>query len=249
MEENAYMGGVVAGLVCFIAGARLIRLSWRSQKSPEFLLGLSFLLWGLAYACWQIPIATVNQPLTQPLFFAGRIFTCAATIFFASFTWIVFRSQARWAKALVFAIAIGAFAGVAGSIAVGDWEGIRPLSNPWWWADWAAALVAMSWVGVEGFINYLDARQRVRLGLCDPLVCNRYLLLGLTGTAWCVVWGMLAFEDIEFETQQVWSSAFDRAAGALDITGVALVLLICFPPRFYQRWFEDTSPAPEPEEA
>ena len=141
------------------------------------------------------------------------------------------------------------FAGVAGSFAVGDWEGVRPLSNPWWWADWAAAFVALSWVGVEGFINYLNARQRVRLGLCDPLVCNRYLLWGITGIVWTVFYGMVAFQNIEFETQQVWSIAMDRANSAADITGVALVWLIFFPPRFYQRWIAGAAPAAEPEEA
>ncbi len=249
MEESGYLGGVLAGLVCFIAGARLIRLSWRSLKSPEFLLGVSLLLWGLSYLCWQIPIATADQPLTQPLFFAGRVFTGSATIVFASFIWIAFRSQARWAKTLVFAIAIGVFAGDAGSIAAGDWEGVQPTSNPWWWVDWAAGLVTMIWVGVEGFIHYWNARPRVQLGFCNPLVCNRYLLWGITGIIWTAVWGMLAFEYIEFETQQVWSIELDRANGALDITGIALVWLICFPPRFYQRWIAGASPAPEPEEA
>jgi hypothetical protein len=249
MDENAFFGGVVAGLVCLIAGVRLIRLSCRSLKPPEFLLGLSFSLWGLAYVCWQIPIATVDQPLTQPLFFAGRVFTCAATIFFASFVWTGFRNDVRWAKYLVIAIALGVFAGVAGSIAVGDWEGIRPLSNPWWWADWAAAFVALSWVGVEGFINYLNARRRVRLGLCDPLVCNRYLIWGITGIVWAVFYGMVALQNIEFETQAVWSIAMDRANSVADITGVALVWLIFFPPRFYQRWIAGAAPAAQPEEA
>jgi hypothetical protein len=249
MEESAFLGGVIAGLVSFTVGVRLIRLSWRSQKTPEFLLGMTLFLWGLAYACWQIPVATANQPLTQPLFFAGRVFTCVATIFFAIFTRIVFRSQARWAKALVFAIAIAVFAGIAGSFAVGDSEGVRPLSDPWWWADWAAALVAMSWVGVEGFINYLNARQRVRLGLCDPLVCNRYLLWGITGTVWAVFYGIVVVQHIEFETHEVWSVAMDRAGSAADITGVALVWLICLPPRFYRRWIAGTAPAAEPEEA
>ena len=249
MEISSYLGGVLAGLACFIAGGRLVRLSWRSQKSPELLLGISLLLWGLAYVCWQIPIATIGQPLTQPLFFAARVFTDAATIVFASFTWIVFRSQARWAKALVFAIAIGVLAGVVGSGAVGDWEGVQPTSNPWWWVDWAAGFVSMSWVGIEGFIHYLDARERVRLGLCDPLVCNRYLLWGITGITWTTVWGILALEYIEFETQQVWSIAMERVGGALDITGITLVLIICFPPRFYQRWIAGDSPTPEPEEA
>jgi hypothetical protein len=249
MEESAYLGGVLAGLVSFITGVRLIRLSLRSQKSPEFLLGMTLFLWGLAYFCWQIPVATANQPLTRPLFFAGRVFTCAATIFFASFARIAFRSQARWAKYLVFAIAIGVFAGIAGSFAVGDWEGVRPLSNPWWWADWAAALVALSWVGVEGFINYLNLRHRARLGLCDPLVCNRYLLWGITGVIWAVFYGMVALQNIEFETQQAWSITMDRANSAADITGVALVWLIFFPPRFYQRWIAGAAPAAEPEEA
>ena len=36
MEESAFLGGVVAGLVCFIAGVRLIHLSWRSQNRPNF---------------------------------------------------------------------------------------------------------------------------------------------------------------------------------------------------------------------
>ncbi len=249
MEDSGYLASVFAGFICFIAGARLVRLSWRSQRSPELLLGSSLLLWGFAYVCWQIPIATVNQPLTQPLLFAARVFTDAATIVFATFTWIAFRSQARWAKALVFAIAISVFTGIAGSIAVGDWEGVHPISKPWWWVDWAAGFVAMSWVGVEGFIHYLNARPRVRLGLCDPLVCNRYLLWGITGISWTAVWGILALEYVEFEAQQVWSIEMERVAGALDITGIALVLIICFPPRFYQRWIAGASPAPEPEEA
>jgi hypothetical protein len=249
MEESAFIGGVIAGLVSFITGVRLIHLSFRSQKSPEFILGMTLFLWGLAYACWQVPIATANHPLTQPLFFAGRIFTCAATIFFASFIRIAFRGQARWANALVFAIAIGVFVGIAGSIAVGEWEGVRPLSNPWWWADWLAALVAMSWLGVEGFINFLDARRRVRLGLCDPLVCNRYLLWGITGTIWTVFYGMVAFQNIEFETQEFWSTTMDRANSAADITGVMLVWIIFFPPRFYQRWIAGAADAAKPEEA
>jgi hypothetical protein len=249
MEESAYMGGVVAGLASFLVGARLIHQSWRSQKLPEFLLGATLFLWGLAYACWQIPVATANQPLTQPLFFAGRVLSCVATIFFATFTWIEFRSQARWAKTLVVAIAMGVFAGIAGSFAVGDSEGIRPLSDPWWWADWAAAVVALSWVSIGGFTHYLNAQHRVRLGLCDPLVCNRYLLWGITGSIWAVFYGMVAFQHIEFETQHFWSIATDRANSAADLTGLALVWLIFFPPHFYQRWISGGAPAAEPEEA
>jgi len=249
MEESGFLGGVVAGIAYFTAGVRLILLSWRSQKTAELLVGMSLLLWGFSYVCWQIPIATANQPLTQPLFFAGRVFTNAGTIFFAVFVWISFRNGTPWAKYLVSAIALGLFAGVAGSIAEGDWEGIQPLTNPWWWVDWGAGFVAMSWVGVEGFIEYPRARQRVRLGLCDPLVCNRFLIWGIVGLIWTSYSLILLYQTVDFETNAFWSSAIDRANGVVETTGVALVWLIFSPPRFYRRWISGDAFAARAEEA
>jgi hypothetical protein len=249
MEESAYIGGVIACLVYFAAGIRLIRLSWQSQKSTELILGLTLFFWGLSYVCWQIPIATANQPLTQPLFFMGRVFTHVGTTFFAIFIWVAFRSQSRWAKYGVYAIAFSLFAGVAGSISVGDWEGIRPITNRWWWLDWAGGTVAMIWIGVEGFIAYRKARQRMRLGPCDPLVCNRFLLWGIVGIVWTLYNGVLLCQTAEFESNQVWSTSMDRANGVIEATGILIVWLIFFPPRFYQRWIGGSAPAAEPEEA
>ena len=113
---------------------------------------------------------------------------------------------------------------------------MKPLSNPWWWLDWAAGLVAMSWVGVEGFIAYAKARQRLQLGLCAPIACNRYLLWGIVGIAWVVYSWVFLYQAIQFETNQVWSISIDRANGAVDALGVALIWLVFFPPRIYQRW-------------
>jgi hypothetical protein len=111
-----------------------------------------------------------------------------------------------------------------------------------------AGCAAMTWVSVEGLTQFFNARERVRLGLCDPLLSNRYLLWGITGIVWTVVWGLSAISYIEFEAQHVWSSSIDRAIGKLDITGIALVLLICFPPRFYQRWVRGAAPDADPAE-
>jgi hypothetical protein len=249
MEDNAFIGGVIAGLVYFAAGIHLIRLSWRTQASPELILGIAFILWALSYACWQIPIATANQPLTQPLFFAGRAFTNAGTIFLAHFVWIGFRNQSHWARYLVYAITLCMLAGMAGSIAGGDWGGIQPISNPWWFLDWGAGFVAMAWIGVEGFIEYPKARQRMRLGHCDPLVCNRFFLWAIVGVTWTLYNGVFLYQTVEFETSQYWSTNLDRAIAVIETIGIALVYLIFFPPRFYQRWIGDATPAAEPEEA
>jgi hypothetical protein len=60
---------------------------------------------------------------------------------------------------------------------------------------------------------------------------------------------MVAFQTIEFETQEIWSIATDCANSAADISGVMLVWLIFFPPRFYQRWIAGAADAAKPEEA
>jgi hypothetical protein len=245
MEGSAFYGGMLAGLLYFTFGLCLIRMSWRSQRLPESILGTSFILWGIAYVCWQIPIATANEPLTQPLFFVGRIFTHAGTIFFASFCWIEFRNRSRWARYLVIAIALSLSTGVLGSIALGDWEGIRPITNPWWWLEWVAGLVAMGWVGVEGFIAYPRARQRLQLGLSDPLVCNRFLLWGITGVSLTAYSGILLFHATGFESNGVWSIVLDRVNGAVEAITIALFWLIYFPPRFYQHWILGAAPAAE----
>ena len=65
-------------------------------------------------------------------------------------------------------------------------EGVDPLGNLWWWLEALASVTSVVWMGCEGLSQYRMARQRLRLGLCDPLVCNPYLLWGLAGVTWTI---------------------------------------------------------------
>ena len=125
---------------------------------------------------------------------------------------------------------------IAGSIAVGDWEVMRPLENPWWWLGWIATFVPLIWITVEGLSGYSDLRRRVRLGLCDPIDCHRMLLWGALGVVWTVYTWALAYQTLDVETNRQWSAALERAFSALDAAGVAIIWLIFFPPRFYRAW-------------
>jgi hypothetical protein len=60
---------------------------------------------------------------------------------------------------------------------------------------------------------------------------------------------VLLCQTAEFESNQVWSTSMDRANGVIEATGILIVWLIFFPPRFYQRWIGGSAPAAEPEEA
>jgi putative Ca2+/H+ antiporter (TMEM165/GDT1 family) len=245
MEDSAYIGGAIAGLFYLIAGIRLMRLSLRTGETPEQLLGVTMLVWSLSYLTWQLPIALGDDWMSLQLFFAGHISEDIGTITFALFLRLVFRSQERWANWLVATVAGCAVFGVIGSAWVGDWEALLPLSNPWWWLESLAFPITVVWMGFEGLHHYRMARQRVRLGLCEPLVCNRYLLWGLTGVAWTIYQVVMIVQQIEYERTQVWSASIDAAVGVIELVAVALISLIFFPPGFYQRWIDRIASARE----
>ena len=243
MEENAYIGGAIAGLAFLIAGVRLYRLSMRTGEAPERLMSVTFLVWSLSYLCWQIPIAVETGSLAAPLFFVGRITEDIGSVSFALFLQVVFRSQERWATWLVVGAVSCLVVGVGGSVWVGDWEAILPLSNPWWWFEIVAFVAVFAWAGVEGFLQHRKARQRLRLGLSDPSVCNQSLLWGLAGLTWVVYQGVSIAQQVEYEITQVWSGSMDAVMGALELSAIALIWLVFFPPSIYQRWIDRDSSA------
>jgi hypothetical protein len=241
MEDNAYIGGAIAGLVYLVAGFRLVRLSFQTREAPERLLGVTFLVWSVSYLFWQLGIALGNESLVTPFMFIGHLTNEAGDLTFLLFMRIVFRSVDRWALWFVMGLALCTLIGLGGSVWVGDWESTRPLSNPFYWAEIVVGTGLVVWIAAEGLHHYRMARQRLRLGLCDPLVCNRYLLWGLTGVVWFFIDALVIVNDVSFELTGVWPATLDIAIGASELGAIALIWLVFFPPRFYQRWIGDAA--------
>jgi hypothetical protein len=236
VDEGAYIGGLIAGLAYLIMGVRLSRLGLRTGEAPERLLGVTFLVWGVSYLLWALPIALSNEAIAVPCFAAGRLLNDIGVLTSALFMRLVFRSRERWAQWLVAGVALGLLVGLAGSISVGDWAGFDPFVSYWWWLERSAAVVSVLWISFEGFSQYRMARQRLRLDLCDPLVCNRYLLWGVVGATW-TTWEVAAIvQSIEYEITQVWSATMDSLVGGLEIAAIALIGLVFFPPAVYRHW-------------
>jgi hypothetical protein len=246
MEENAYIGDVIAGFVFLAAGARLLRLAVKTGRAPERLLSASFLLWGLGYALYDLPYALLDDDaLLTRFFLVSRIALDAGGVTFALFIQRVFRNRDRWATWLVAGIAVCHTAGLTGSVWVGDWEGVRPLSNPWYWSERLANIVPVVWMAIEGFLHYAKAHPRRRLGLCDPLVCNRFLLWGLTGALWLVLELTILPQEIGYEVKREFSATLGILSGTLEVTPVALAWIAFFPPRFYRNWIAGGARAAE----
>jgi hypothetical protein len=238
VEDNAYIGGVIVGLGYLIAGVRLYRLSLRTHEAPERLFSAALLLWGLAYVCWQLPLAISDESLFRPLFIAGRFLTDAGTIVSLFFIRLVFRPDSRFATAMVACVTAGLVLGVAGSAWVGDWEAIYPLRNPWWWLEWAAVTVSVAWLGVEGFHEYRMMALRRQFGLCDAMTSNRFLLWGLTGAVWMAYELGYPIQQIEFDAIGSYSASLDAIVSLTELIPITCIWLIFFPPTIYRRWIE-----------
>ncbi len=238
MEESAYIGGICVGIGYLVASARLFRLSLRTHKAPERLLSATLLLWGLSYACSQIPLVLNEESAFRPFYVTGRLLTDAGTIGSALFLRLVFRPNSLFANALVAGIAIGLLVGAGGSAWVGDWESIYPLRNPWWWIEWTAVVVSVAWIAIEGFHSHGMAKLRHKLGICDRMTCHRYLLWGLAGAIWMIYELVYAIQQIEFDVTGSYSASLDALASTLELIPIALIWLVFFPPATYRRWIE-----------
>lgn len=242
MEESTFIAETIAGVVFLVIGVRLLKLSMRTGEKPERLLGASFLLWGLCYQFFGLPIILADDSLQPSCYFAGRLCLAAAAIPFAVFTQVVFRPKSRLAAGLIAAISACLVAGLASSLWLGNWENLNPLSNPWWWPEWVAQTATLFWMAGEALSQFSKSRQRRRLGLCEPLVSNRYLLWGLASAIWVLVQVVVLAQDITFERTGVWGASFDFQVGALELAAIAMVWTTFFPPAFYRRWINGTAP-------
>ena len=91
IEDHAYIGELISALVYLYAGARLLRLSYRTSEVPERLLGAMFLVTGASFLLYDIPIILDDESLWTPLTFAGRVAYLPAPVLLAIFTRRVFR--------------------------------------------------------------------------------------------------------------------------------------------------------------
>jgi hypothetical protein len=90
------------------------------------------------------------------------------------FTWKTFRPERGFAKAIV----VAGCACLALGYALEVFEGFAPVmfAGPGHWLGWLGRTLAMVGITFESFRYWQMLRRRLRLGLVDPVVTNRFLL-------------------------------------------------------------------------
>jgi hypothetical protein len=243
MEESVTTGELIASFVYLVAGARLVALSRRTNENPERVLGASFLLMGFGSLLYSLATYSAFVSLWVPLNFSGRIAYVIAFVLVALFTQRVFRSEARWGRWVVQGTVLLFVAGVGGSAMTGDWEGFE-VSSGWYWLEWVAYQIPVTWTCVEATTEHIRARRRLQVGLCAPLVCNRLLLWACFGALQVSGNLITVGQYAAFEQTQVFTAGWDYLYSAVSICSLIMMWIAFFPPALYRRWIEGPGPVP-----
>ena len=227
-------------LVGSAVGVRLLLLAARTRELPDLIVGLAlFDLSAIAYPLILVanlgglPLSDAKLALTLAI---AALAVGLAGVF--AFNQRVFRSDERWAAVFVWGcvglLGYGAIAGGAFLREASSRAAFTAPESPAIWVEVAGVLV-YAWTALEGFNAWGQARKRMRLGLADPLVANRFLLWGAMGVA-----SLVSFAPslaITLSGGDGSTSALARLTTACGGLAAAICLLLAFsPPAKYRAW-------------
>jgi hypothetical protein len=243
---------VVIGFAAFFVsslaiGCRLLWLARRNRGLPELLIGLGIL--GIGPAGFALTIFAMLASGHPGLVFAtlatAQLAISAGATSAYVFNWQVFRPESRLAQAVI-GLAVAGFAVTF----VGRWlHGSYALPvrlDPWMLGTTANVIVCMWWGAFESLRYWALMRRRVRLGLADAVVANRFLLWGIG----------IGAAGVGSAVGSVMMLASGNAVRGLDgstlsnsLFGLvsAVAMWVAFlPPAAYRRWLTARSATPFP---
>jgi hypothetical protein len=233
-------------VIVLMLGIRLALLARRTRKVPEALLCVHFLLCcSLGYLLLGIGIPAAYQPgflptwAIAPLIAVGHLASSVGVWTGATFNWLVFRRDAAWARGLVWLSAITLLAAWVGAGLSGGFSR-GTLTGVWIWLLYGTYTATAAWVMVEPLRHHAVMRKRLRIGLADPLVANRFLLWGTGSVCRFVMLVMGAIPTLLFHhiPPEIWPTVVSITLISVAIAGLGVSVsywLVFFPSRAYVR--------------
>jgi len=227
----ALLGISLFAVASFAVGWRLLWLAHRTGLLPEKLIGGSlFLAGGIGTA---LLIVSGFAGPARGVFSTAAMFAidCGITVL-GVFTWRVFRPGLVGATVVATCTAL-LFLSFASDWVSGHYLGVR-RSGFSMTADYVGRFAMYGWASFETLRQATLARRRVRIGLTEPLVANRFLLWGVSTLAANGIWAYSLWSEIAEVGD---TTEFYLVASVLGITCALAIWLAFFPPQLYRRRF------------
>jgi len=240
MEAVQALAAGVYLITVTVVGCRLLLLARRTGELPERLLGLALLLGGTIGgpldAAGLAAQGELAPAVAGKLTVVGKPFGMAALACHCAFIRRVFRPHAVWARWLAASLVASPVAGFTGALA----GGLLATGEPptvWFCVELVGRVGGSCWLAAEGLRYYGSMKRRLRLGLADKLVTNRFLLWTASGFASIAMMLTAAppvfLDPIEHEIPLFLDLiAFSTAGIAVSV----LYMLTFLPPMAYRRF-------------
>lgn len=243
VTELLALGGLAMIAADAVVGVRLLGLARRTRALPEATLGVAFLLLGVI----GYPLATaarrgvLGDGAGNAALLGGGILAqdvaCLALYVHVART---FRAGTRAADAI---------AALAGCLLAATWvgqaarDGFAPDANgAAYLLGIAARAGAFGWAAFESLRCHRLARRRLRLGLADPVVTDRFALFGVAATAVFAAFAVFLLGRLVHAgaAEATWVLATSSAAGLVAAVAMWLAFV---PPGAYLRRVAARAPA------
>jgi hypothetical protein len=249
MLFGAVIGVCVQAIVSLVVGMRLLALARRSRQFPELALAIETLvLPALGYPLLLVTVLleALSLPGVAPVYFVTLSAMMAAISMNYFFTWRVFRPGSKWALVVCGAGVWLLLAPVGGVVAHVEASGIEAgirNASAWTFPLVASVLASYGWTAVESFRYFLNARRRLRIGLIEPAVCNRFLLWALASGTWLSV-GIVSGFLLAMGLNPLSHAPFTVCVGAAGLVNSICMILCFMPPARYLDWLQRRAAAP-----
>ena len=231
MAFFALLGISLFALASFVVGWRLLWLAHRTGLLPEKLIGGSlFLAGGIGTAL--LILSGLAGPARGVFSTAAMLaIDCGITVL-GVFTWRVFRPGLVGATVVATCTAL-LFLSFASDWVSGHYLGVR-RSGFSMTADYSGRFAMYGWASFETMRQFVLARRRLRIGLSEPLVANRFLLWGISTLAANGIWVYSLWSELAKTSDR---TAFYLVVSVLGSTCAIAIWLAFFPPQAYRRRF------------
>jgi hypothetical protein len=244
MGPLIWVGFLTFFAVALIVGLRLLLLWWHTREIPELLIGIGVLgigPVGFGMAVAARAVAGSRPGLGAALVGIGALAVAIGASAKFTFNWRVYHPGSR---------AVGVIPVVAGLLLLAAWitewatgrfVDVNP-ATPATLIRTSLQISCLLWGSAEALRYWVMMRRRLRIGLGDPVVANRFLMWGIgAGAA-----GLGSFIGVAAQiatgtagAQVSWAMVSSSLHGLI----AAIALWLAFvPPTFYRRFIEDRSP-------